>query len=189
MFFETPSYFLQRNHPNTILISATHKAFLALVGHPAWAHPSLGTSTGAGQGRGGFICVKICAWIDVHPAALFQGGKKISGWYSFAENWSNLGLAKKRRKETKAFFCITWHLMGKMQFSFLSIWQKYILLADILLRGDKSFVVRILVGIEVLGDLSYPCSWSVPLSGTSCKFKTSNFVKTKIGCYNQDIYN
>lgn len=110
---------------------------------------------------GWFIYVKVCAWTDVHAAALFQGGNKFSGWYSFAENWPNLGLAKKRKK-TKAFCCITWHLMGKMQFSFLSIWEKYFLLADILLRGDKPFIVTNLAGIQVLGTSLIPASSQFP---------------------------
>lgn len=144
--------------------------------------------SGSVTAGGGFIHVKVCAWTDVHVAALFQGENKFSGWYSFAEDWPNLDLAKKRRKKTRAFCCITWHLIGKMQFSFLSIWEKYFLSADILLRDDKSFIVIILVGIQVLRDHSYPCRQSVPPSGTSCKFKTNDFVNTKIGCHNQDTW-
>lgn len=145
------------------LSSATHKAFLVLEGDPVWAHCQSGhcsrgrtrdrynlllpagcTKMSLGSGLPGsvtaggeFICVKVCAWTGMYTAALFQGGNKFSEWYSFAENWPNLGLAKKRRKKTKAFCHITWHLMGKRQFSILSTWGKYLLLADILLWGDK----------------------------------------------------
>ena len=76
--------------------------------------------------------------------------------------------------------------MGSMQFSFVSIWERYCLLADIFIRGDKSFIVVILVGTQALGDLFCPCSWSVSFSATGCEFKTSNYVKLKIGCYDQD---
>lgn len=73
-----------------------------------------------------------------------------------------------------------------MQFSFVSMWERYFLLADILTGGDNSFILVILVGTQALGDLSCPWSWSVAFSATGCEFKTSNYVKLKRGCYDRD---